>query len=114
MKSTEFRKELRKIMPGYKWTVHRVKYNNPNILHATGIQSSGFNRMSTLYIKRRFSGRSAEYSAMSSGYGRRDAIKGMFNAPTLARALRGLQQQYEKKSLNYKGLAKDLENGRSK
>ncbi|KKM62775.1 hypothetical protein LCGC14_1518350, partial [marine sediment metagenome] len=41
MNSTEFRKQLIKIMPGYTWTVHRpsmyFKPQNPNsCLDATG------------------------------------------------------------------------------
>lgn len=50
MKSAEFRKELLKIMPGYSWTVHKT--SNPERLTATGIQSSGFNRLSTLQVTR--------------------------------------------------------------
>ena len=51
MNTKEFREELKKIMPGYSWIIHRSWSLNSN-LSATGIQSSGFNRMSTLEVLR--------------------------------------------------------------
>lgn len=56
MNSKEFRAELEKIMPGYMWTVHRPSKHlrfPPYVLVATGIQSSGSNRLSTLEVTRR-------------------------------------------------------------
>ena len=44
-----FRAALVKIMPGYNWTIHRVPTGATTIV-ATGIQSSGFNRLSTLQV----------------------------------------------------------------
>lgn len=42
MKTKEFREALKKIMPGYRWTVHTNRYIAPRmLLRATGIQSSG-------------------------------------------------------------------------
>lgn len=43
MSAKAFRGELEKVMPGYKWTVH--KSNAPRLISATGIRSSGFNRI---------------------------------------------------------------------
>ncbi len=48
--TTDFRKELLAIMPGYKWTVHKTISGQK--LEATGIQTSGFNRLSTLSVTR--------------------------------------------------------------
>ena len=48
--SKDFRAELVKIMPGYDWTVH--KQLSKNTLAATGTQSNGFNRLSTLAVVR--------------------------------------------------------------
>ena len=62
MNSNEFRAELVKIMPGYSWTVRRdpawLRKAVPapeglNVLTATGTQSSGSNRLSTLEVTRR-------------------------------------------------------------
>ena len=52
MNKSKFRTELKKIMPGYKWTVH--KSSDPEyFLDATGIMTSGFNRTSTLQVIKR-------------------------------------------------------------
>ena len=47
MKQSEFRAELVKIMPGYAWTVNSSRCSE-TMLVATGIQTSGLNRLSTL------------------------------------------------------------------
>ncbi|HHG4756127.1 TPA: hypothetical protein ACSQFI_000056 [Pseudomonas aeruginosa] len=52
MKQSQFRAELVKIMPGYNWTVHASR-SSEKLLVATGIQSSGSNRLSTLRVERR-------------------------------------------------------------
>jgi len=39
MNSTKFRKELIKIMPGYKWTVHRKRFKDSN--HRKGAKIDG-------------------------------------------------------------------------
>ncbi len=112
MASTKFRKELIKIMPGYKWTVHR-QYTKA-YLSATGIQSSGFNRMSTLEVNRWENDSDVEYEVKSSGYGRNAHWLSDYKAGTLARALRGLQDHYSFHADNYSCHASDLQSGRKK
>lgn len=107
----EFRAELLKIMPGYNWTVHRA-ISNASRLTATGIQSSGFNRLSTLRVERTVIRERPWYKVMSAGYGAKSPWKGEFGERTLARALRGLQEHYERQSNSYRALACQLENGR--
>jgi len=115
MKTPEFRKELLKIMPGYSWTVHRPSKFIKTYLLATGIQASGFNRLSTLQIIRREkSDGTVEYEAKSSGYGRRAPWLSVYTGRTLARALRGLQDYYEAMSNEYRSHARALEFARKK
>lgn len=113
MNAKEFRAELVKIMPGYSWTVH--KSTNGDYLKATGIQSSGFNRLSTLEVERRdnYAGQGfAWFTVRSSGFGLRAPWLGTNEDRTLARALRGLQQHYEARAAAYGGHARALENAR--
>lgn len=111
MNAHEFRAELVKIMPGYNWTVHRSI--NDTILRATGIQSSGFNRLSTLQVKRVAVGEMAPvYEAKSAGHGTRARWLHTNTDGTLARALRGLQDHYEQVSNTYRSHANALKNGR--
>ena len=114
MNSTEFRKQLIKIMPGYTWTIHRNSYipTTYSYLEATGIQSSGFNRLSTLYVIRRETDNVVEYEVKSAGYGRASPWLSTSRDPSLARALRGLQDHYEQKATMYSGHASALKFGR--
>lgn len=94
MNTTEFRNEVEKIMPGYKWTVQRpYKGDNGAFFKVTGIQSAGFNRMSTLEIVRREEDGVAEYEVKIAGYGTRGPWAATCKRETLARALRNLQEQ---------------------
>lgn len=123
MNSGEFRAELVKIMPGYSWTVHqeskggkwlREKYpDTPVTLTATGIQSSGSNRLSTLEVTRREDNGHATYTVKSSGYGTRARWLHENKAGTLARALRGLQDHYEFTAATYRSHAEALKKGRA-
>ena len=110
MNSNQFRKELLKIMPGYKWTVHRQL--TKLYISATGIQSSGFNRLSTVEVTRRETDGNIEYSVRSSGYGVNAPWLSEYQAPTLAQALRGLQNFYDKMANKYSQHAGSLESGR--
>lgn len=111
MTPKEFRAELVKIMPGYAWTVH--KSTTDMYLEATGTQSSGFNRLSTLKVCRRDHGNGiVSYETMSSGYGLRSPWLHRNEDSTLARALRGLQEHYEWKAANYAGHARALKEAR--
>lgn len=93
MNTKDFRAELVKIMPGYDWTVQRPV--SAVGLRATGKQSSGFNRTSTLVVERFEVGASVEYRVKSAGFGAKARWLGYHTDTTLARALRGLQQQYQ-------------------
>lgn len=108
----EFRKELVKAMPGYDWTVHRQSKHVPEYMEATGIQSSGFNRLSTLSVARRDLSGVVEYTAKSAGFGTRAPWLHTNADATLARSLRGLQQHYEMWASTYRGHANALQNAR--
>lgn len=110
MNSNEFRKEIGKIMPGYVWTVHRT--NAVGYLEATGTQSSGFNRLSTLSIVRREQNGKIKYEAKSAGFGLRAKWLHKNEDGTLARALRGLQNHYDSIASKYGRHADDLSRGR--
>lgn len=110
MKPKDFRAELIKIMPGYEWTVH--KSTSENHLRATGTQSSGFNRLSTLRVVRIEKDGLATYEAKSAGYGLRAKWLHTNTDGTLARALRGLQDHYLAVSNTYRSHAQSLERGR--
>lgn len=112
MNSTEFRVELVKIMPGYDWTVHKPLSKDATYFCATGIQTSGFNRLSTLEVMRRDKSGVVEYEVKSSGFGKRSPWLSTSKDGTLARALRNLQSHYEAVGRNYLGHAQDLQNGR--
>ena len=111
MDSTEFRKELLKIMPGYNWTVH----HNKALLYieATGIKTSGFNRLSTLSVVRREKNGIADYAVKSSGFGKRAPFLIEVRAGTLARALRNLQNHYESYATMYANHANALQTART-
>ena len=120
MKTKEFRAELKKIMPGYKWTVHQdgpyifnIK-NNIQVLIATGIQSSGCNRISTLHVNRTDKDGVINYTVKSAGFGKRSSWLRTETGETLAQALRALQNEYEQTSSNFAAHARDLETGRGK
>ncbi len=110
MNANAFRKELVKIMPGYNWTVHQSKV--PGYLSATGTQSRGFNRLSTLSIIRREQEGTVRYEAKSAGYGLRAPCLHSTEGRSLARALRGLQDHYEYMADLYMAHAEHLKIGR--
>lgn len=109
--SRAFRASLVKIMPGYNWTVHRVA-KGAKKLTATGAQSSGFNRCSTLEVTWERKSQCDWYVARSSGFGLRAPWLGEVGDVTLARALRGLQDHYQRKAANYDAHMRALKNAR--
>lgn len=114
MNTSEFRDELVKIMPGYNWTIHRPSrlFKNSS-LTATGIQSSGFNRLSTLRIYRTEDrDGTVQYEAASAGTGTNAQWLHKSADRTLARALRGLQEHYESMAQKYSNHAEALKFGR--
>ena len=112
MNSADFRKELVKIMPGYVWTVHRTS-NPDGHQSATGIQSSGFNRLSTLRVTRRVRDGSVDYETKSAGNGTKARWAHISHCGTLARSLRSLQSYYEREAAEFHCLAARLKSGRS-
>ena len=121
MNSKEFRAELEKIMPGYSWTVQRsiagrlpkaLTEGLPQVLSATGIQSSGFNRLSTLKVVRTDLDGRVTYSAKSAGYGSKACWLHEHKDGTLARALRGLQEHYRRNAVIYCSHERALKAGR--
>ena len=109
MNSAEFRKELVKIMPGYRWTVHRSSPWAKTHFCATGIQSAGFNRLSTLQVDRWIKNDEiVEYEVKSAGFGKRAPWLSRYKDGTLARALRGLQDHYKAMANNYSNHASAL------
>lgn len=116
--AAEFRAELLKIMPGYAWTVHKQpKYRDVDKanwpLSATGIQSSGSNRLSTLEVCRRVNGGQATYTAKSAGYGTRARWLHENADRTLASALRGLQDHYKAMADTYRSHERALSGARA-
>lgn len=121
MNANDFRAELVKIMPGYSWTVHKslnsrlpahLRDGLPEVLTATGTQSSGSNRTSTLEVTRRNDAGHVSYTAKSAGYGRKAQWLHQSTDQTLARALRGLQDHYEAMANTYRRHAAALARGR--
>lgn len=110
MTPAEFRKELVKIMPGYSWTVH--KSSSVAHLEATGIKSSGFNRLSTLCVVRQDRDGVVQYEAKSAGSGTRSPFLHASTGSTLARALRELQVFYEQQAAKYAGHGNALKSAR--
>jgi hypothetical protein len=108
----DFRAELVKIMPGYQWTVHRAGKGAVK-MSATGIQSSGFNRLSTLRVTRSIARDQPWYTAKSAGYGTRAPFLHENGDVTLARALRGLQEYYEQQANKNRSHAACLANART-
>ena len=115
MKSSEFRAELQKLMPGYRWTIHSgVK--GGMFYAATGIQTSGSNRLSTLHVERRDNYAASglvRYEVKSAGYGTRSPWLHAASDKTLASALRALQQHYERTAAEYGSHASALQVGRA-
>ena len=114
MKANEFRKELIKIMPGYTWTIHRPNCYAKNYLSATGIQSSGFNRLSTLQVVTSVKDGEVKYDVKSAGNGRNAPWLSDYTDKTLARALRGLQNYYEAVASKYGNHASALQSARKR
>jgi hypothetical protein len=98
-------------MPRYKWVINLHRCTE-NCLVATGIQTSGFNRLSTLQVIRRERYSSVEYEVKSAGFGKASPWLAEKIAPTLARALRQLQEHYEAVASKYSGHASALKFGR--
>lgn len=110
--ATEMRAELTKIMPGYNWTVHKSASKHSHRMEATGTQSSGFNRLSTLSVTRTTYQGVLEYEVKSAGYGLRAHWLHKANGRSLAKALRNLQDHYEAMASMYHSHAASMQQGR--
>jgi hypothetical protein len=108
----EFRAELEKLLPGYRWTVHQDKPYRPDVMEATGTVSSGSNRLSTIGVERSVRGAGPWYTVRSAGYGRSGPWDGEYRDASLASAVRGLQDHYEAMRDKYSRLAQSIECGR--
>ena len=106
--ATLFRTSLTKLLPGYNWTVH--KQIGPNI-QATGIQSSGFNRCSTIQVVHRLELK--WFEARIAGYGKHSQWLQSGSGGTLAQAIRSLQSELENKASIYSAQASTLQEARS-
>lgn len=110
MDRKDFRAELLKIMPGYNWTVHDGSLNR---MEATGAQSSGSNRLSTLRVFRSEEpDGKVSYEVMSAGYGLRAPWLHKSAGKTLAQSLRGLQDHYKAVASTYRSHEQALQSGR--
>lgn len=109
--SKAFRAKLTKLMPGYSWTVHRSTPGAVKIT-ATGTQSSGSNRLSTLEVTYTSGPKGDWFTARSAGYGLRAPWLHENGDVTLARALRGLQDHYQHMAVVYGGHARTLQDAR--
>ena len=122
MNTKEFRAEVTKIMPGYKWTVEKPDriYGESStasgfaLMKATGIQSAGFNRMSTLHVERRDEAGKIEYEVNIADNGTRGPWVETAKGHTLARALRYVQDQCTAMEGLYRSCVFGLQVGRGK
>jgi len=100
MKANDFREELKKLLPGLKWTVH-LSQSTKKFLIATGIKSAGLNRMFTLSVTRIKRKGKVEYEVKSAGFGIRARWLAENTDRTLKKAVRGLQNHYENMAIEY-------------
>ena len=116
MTREEFRAKLVKLMPGYRWTIHRTSKSPAHVVGkivATGTKSSGFNRLSTLEVTYTSIEEGDDwFEVRSAGHGLRAPWLGKNSDATLARAIRGLQDYYQRLEATYGGHARALEAGR--
>jgi hypothetical protein len=116
---TAFREELKKVMPGYTWTIKEnygiriVDDGKTHLLKAVGTISSGFNRISTLYVERREKDGMKQYSAKSAGNGlNAGCLTDWFHHTSLRGVLRHLQEHYQWVACKYAGAERSLRDAR--
>lgn len=108
--SALFRAALTKILPGYNWTVHKPISKGAD-LHATGIQSSGSNRCSTIEVVMRTGGK--WFEAKIAGYGTRAKWLKTGCGSTLTQAIRSLQDGLEHEAQIYRSQARTIQEART-
>ena len=106
----DFRAELVKAMPGYSWTVKKT--TSETRMEATGTQSSGMNRISTLSVIRTEKDDATSYESKSAGYGLRAVWLHRASGKTLLSSLRALQDHYEMVANTHRSHAAALANAR--
>lgn len=108
----DFRAELKKLLPGYKWTVTKSTYNSTKF--ATGTLSAGFNRLSTLDALRGVStiNGCAWYEIDARGYGTRSEKTARGVGNSLAQAVRMMQDELWTKARKYQALHDQVEQAR--
>ncbi len=103
------RAELKKLLPGYKWTVHKP-YIDSCSTKATGVITSGFNRCSTIEVLRVNTRKHYEVKIAGFGLGAPWLCEGA--GETLAQAVRLMQRGLEDREREYGSLARELEAAR--
>lgn len=100
MTPNQFRDALKKLMPGFSWTVHKQTHPDDPMV-ATGTQASGSNRTATVRVSlvNKF------FVVKSAGYGAKSPWGGQASGTTLAQAFRELQKHYERSAQSYAALA---------
>ena len=109
--TTDFRAELKKWMPGFKWTVHKQRLGSA-FFEATGIRSAGFNRMGTMRIERCATQFGIRYTVKVDGFGKKGSWLNAATGSTLRQALRGVQENCNWHARNYASLATMIQNAR--
>ena len=107
--TTDFRNELKKNMPGFKWTVHKQRISK-EFFEATGIQSAGLNRIGTMEVERL----RGVYGVKVSGHGTKVPWISTATGRTLMQALRGVQDNCEWHARNFASVATMIKNARKK
>lgn len=106
--SALFRAALTKTLPGYNWTVHKPIGED---LHATGIQSSGSNRCSTIEVRMTSGGK--WFESKLAGYGTRSEWLAHGCGSSVAQAMRSLQTSLERLAGIYRSQANTVESART-
>lgn len=109
--STDFRAELKKWMPGFKWTVHKQRLGN-DFFEATGIQSAGTNRTGTMFIQRCITQFGIRYTAKVDGFGKKGSWLNVATGSTLRQALRNVQESCNWHARNYASVANMIQDAR--
>ena len=109
---TTFREALKKLLPGYKWTVERLRYPDQKIWNAEGKQSSGYNRTSTINVTLETD--KPKYKAKYYDFGLRGPSIESSDGPTLAQCIRNLQASCEHNASKYRAAAECINAARKK
>lgn len=109
--TSSLRDDLLKLMPGFKWTAHRDDSGDGSWIEATGIQTSGFNRICTVRVAVRDLN---WFEAKIAGFGARAKFVKTGCGKTLSRAFLLLQDGLKWEADMYSGLFSKLDSARRK